>query len=87
MINRRFPPPWTVKRLPGGFKVIDANGQSLAYFYARENDNGAGTGMKQEGWRATSPSCQCYSVKGIVCPSKKPDRMANTTVGLLSAWG
>ena len=36
---RRFPPPWTVERLPGGFKVIDANGQSLAYFYARENDH------------------------------------------------
>ena len=36
MTNRRFPPPWTVERLPGGFKVIDANGQSLAYFYARE---------------------------------------------------
>ena len=29
---RRFPPPWTVERLPGGVKVIDANGQSLAYF-------------------------------------------------------
>ena len=43
MINRRFPPPWTVERLPGGFKVIDANGQSLAYFYARENDNDANT--------------------------------------------
>ena len=43
MTNRRFPPPWTVERLPGGFKVIDANGQSLAYFYARENDNDAGT--------------------------------------------
>ena len=39
MTNRRFPPPWTVERLPGGFKVIDAYGQSLAYFYARENDN------------------------------------------------
>ena len=25
--------------LPGGFKVVDAAGQSLAYFYARENDN------------------------------------------------
>ena len=24
-----------------GCKVIDANGQSLAYFYARENDNDA----------------------------------------------
>jgi hypothetical protein len=43
MTNRRFPPPWTVERLPGGFKVIDANGQSLAYFYARENDHDANT--------------------------------------------
>ena len=43
MTGRRFPPPSTVERLPGGFKVIDANGQSLAYFYARENDNDAGT--------------------------------------------
>ena len=43
MTDRRFPPPWTVIRLPGGFKVIDANGQSLAYFYARDNDNDAGT--------------------------------------------
>ena len=32
-----------IERLPGGFKVIDANGQSLAYFYARENDNDANT--------------------------------------------
>ena len=43
MTGRRFPPPWTVERLPGGFKVIDANGQSLAYFYARENDHDANT--------------------------------------------
>jgi hypothetical protein len=27
--------------LPGGFKVVDANGQSLAYFYARDNDHDA----------------------------------------------
>ena len=32
-----------MERLPGGFKVIDANGQSLTYFYARENDNDANT--------------------------------------------
>ena len=34
---RRFPPPWTVEALDGcslsGFKVIDANRQSLAYVY------------------------------------------------------
>ena len=33
---RRFPPPWTVEQIPGGYKVIDANGQSLAYVYGRE---------------------------------------------------
>ena len=32
----RFPPPWTVEQIPGGFKVLDANGQSLAYIYGRE---------------------------------------------------
>jgi hypothetical protein len=32
---RRFPPPWIVEQIPGGFKVVDANGQSLAYVYAR----------------------------------------------------
>ena len=30
---RRFPPPWTVEEIPGGLKVVDANGQSLAYVY------------------------------------------------------
>jgi hypothetical protein len=38
---RRFPAPWKIEALDGGFKVVDANGQSLAYFYARENDNDA----------------------------------------------
>ena len=43
MTQRRFPPPWRIERLPGGFKVVDAHGQSLAYFYARENDHDANT--------------------------------------------
>ena len=33
---RHFPAPWTVEKIPGGFKVNDANGQSLAYVYGRE---------------------------------------------------
>jgi hypothetical protein len=28
--------PWTVEQIPGGFKVLDANGQSLAYVYGRK---------------------------------------------------
>jgi len=31
-----FPAPWSIEQIPGGFKVLDANGQSLAYVYGRE---------------------------------------------------
>jgi hypothetical protein len=34
--SRRFTPPWQVEQIPSGFKALDANGQSLAYVYARE---------------------------------------------------
>ena len=30
---RRFPPPWKIEQLDGGFKVVDANNQALAYVY------------------------------------------------------
>ena len=38
---RRFPAPWTVEKIPGGFKVLDANGQALAYCYSRETEREA----------------------------------------------
>ena len=41
MTDRGFPAPWTLEKIPGGFKVIDANGQSLAYVYSRDNPNDA----------------------------------------------
>jgi hypothetical protein len=41
--ERRFPPPWTVEKIAGGFKVCDANGQSLAYVYSSENPHDAFT--------------------------------------------
>ena len=40
MTDRRFPAPWTVEKIPGGLKVVDANAQSLAYVYSRENSCG-----------------------------------------------
>jgi hypothetical protein len=40
---RRFPPPWTVKTLDGGFKIVDSNGQSLAYVYGHADPRDAGT--------------------------------------------
>jgi hypothetical protein len=40
MPDRHFPTPWTAERIPGGFKVLDANRQSLAY--SRETKGAAG---------------------------------------------
>ena len=31
MTSRRFPPPWQVEQIAGGFKVLDASGQALVY--------------------------------------------------------
>jgi hypothetical protein len=35
--------PWTVEQIAGGYKVKDANGQSLAYVYGRETRADADT--------------------------------------------
>jgi K+/H+ antiporter YhaU regulatory subunit KhtT len=40
---RRFPPPWTVEALDGGFKVVDSHGQSLAYVYGHADPREAET--------------------------------------------
>jgi len=40
-MTRRFPSPWTVEKISGGLKVVDATGQALAYVYSRENANDA----------------------------------------------
>ena len=37
--TRRLPAPWSVELIPGGFKVLDANGQPLAYVYARDKSD------------------------------------------------
>ena len=54
MSERRFPPPWTVETIPGGLKVCDANGQSLAYVYSRENPNDAPVLTEDEARRIAS---------------------------------
>jgi hypothetical protein len=37
-VAHKFPPPWHVVKIEGGFIVNDANGFRLAYVYAREED-------------------------------------------------
>lgn len=34
--RRRFPPPWTVRKIAGGYVVQDAKGFALAYVYAAD---------------------------------------------------
>jgi hypothetical protein len=38
---RRFPRPWTVKAIDGGFKVVDANKQAIAYVYGHADERDA----------------------------------------------
>ena len=38
---RRFSPLWTVEPLDGGFKIVDANGQALAYVYGNADPRDA----------------------------------------------
>jgi hypothetical protein len=40
---RRFPPPWTIEELEAGFKVVDSNGQPLAYTYGHADQRDAET--------------------------------------------
>ena len=37
---RRFPPPWRVIETPGGWKITDANGVSVAYVYGEDGPRG-----------------------------------------------
>jgi hypothetical protein len=52
--GRRFPPPWTVESIPGGYKVLDAEGQSLAYVYGVEGDPHVGKTLTLEEARRTA---------------------------------
>ena len=33
-VARRFPRPWSVVEIPGGFRVDDASGKRFGYFYS-----------------------------------------------------
>jgi len=39
-MSRRFPPPWTVMRISGGWRIDDATGRPLAYVYGRDDGGG-----------------------------------------------
>ena len=35
---RKFPPPWRVEAITGGFVIVNASGFRLAYVYSREDE-------------------------------------------------
>jgi len=39
MAPRSFPAPWTVIDIPGGYRVEDATGQALGYFYSWDDQS------------------------------------------------
>ena len=43
MNKRRFPAPWRVERIEGGFVVRDANGFRISYVYSPSNFAELGT--------------------------------------------
>ena len=40
---RRFPSPWNIEQVPGGYVVKDATGQALAYVHGHEKHTDAKT--------------------------------------------
>ena len=42
---RRFPPPWSVVSIPGGWRVDDADGTRLAYVYGRDGPGASSTSL------------------------------------------
>ena len=80
--GRRFPPPWTVEKIAGGFKVCDANGQSLAYVYSSENPNDAfmcKVLTEDEARRIASNIAKLPDLQGKVRPDDNIQAVGNLT--------
>jgi hypothetical protein len=72
MTQRKFKTPWSVDEIPGGFRVIDANGIVLSYIYARD-DMAARSGGNA--WLTTEEAWKIAT--GI---AKLPDLLAKTSL-------
>ena len=59
MAERRFPPPWTVEALDGGFQIVDAKGQALAYVYGHADQLELAIAPSHKDGMDTSRSSSC----------------------------
>src|SRR5215470_12555529 len=80
---RRFPPPWRIERIEGGYKVLDAEGQSLAYVYGTAATEEIARPPRRRAWQTRSPEGECSRASieigahpllqgGVGCASIKP---------------
>ena len=42
MAERRFPAPWKVVEMPGGYRVDDATGQTIGWWYGEDEMRAGG---------------------------------------------
>ena len=88
-MSRRFPPPWTVEQIPGGYKVKDANGQSLAYAYGRESPEAAArnrAGSEPIRYRGRKIGVNTIEMSNAIAIGK-PAQTKNTGRGSICALG
>jgi hypothetical protein len=81
-MTRRFPAPWTVEQIPGGFKVLDANGRALVYVYARETREQADIAKVLTFRRGAARCGECCEGAGAV-----GDEMSDGRVRLAACCG
>jgi len=68
MTTRRFPPPWTVEQMPGGFKVLDANGQAAGAVWCGLRSR------RSLAIKARLPPFPSNSPRNLICPSRRPKK-------------
>jgi hypothetical protein len=75
-MHRRFPSPWSAERIPGGYVVKDATGQSLAYVYARDTKAQADSEGAHDGRSAKDRGEYCQVAGPVIEESEGLERRA-----------
>ena len=70
---RRFPAPWTVEALDGGFKIVDSNGQALAYVYGHADQRDAQVAKSLTLDEARQIASNIAKLPSLLGKSRRPD--------------
>ena len=75
--RRSFPSPWSVIEIPGGYRVDDASGSRLAYFYFWDDPTGryhADVLSPEEARRMAED----FATLPLLAPTLTPDALAQS---------